>query len=83
MIVNGSCAETREHLSEHLEGELRGFRRWRVMRHLDRCDRCRAVLRSLAHTVEQLGSLGRGDLEPASSPSVADTVTERIRREER
>ena len=77
-IFNGSCEETREHLSAHLEGELRGWRRIRVLRHLTRCDRCREVLASLTRAVEQLRGLG-----PAwtAAPSVADAVAARIRSE--
>lgn len=76
-IFNGSCDETREHLSEHLEGELRGWRRIRVLRHLSRCDRCREVLQSLSRAVDQLRSLGRID---PPVPSVADEVVDRVRR---
>ena len=78
-FLYGSCAETREHLSEHMEGELRGLRRFRVLGHLARCERCRAVLASLARTVEHLRALGRDEPE---IDSVADTVVERIEREE-
>jgi predicted anti-sigma-YlaC factor YlaD len=78
-IWNGSCHETGEHLSEHLDGELRGLRRLRVTRHLARCELCRAVLRSLTRTLEELRSLGR--VEPPPSPSVAPAVIARIREE--
>jgi predicted anti-sigma-YlaC factor YlaD len=78
-VLYGSCAETRGHLSEHLEGELRGFRRFRVLGHLARCERCRAVLASLARTVEQLRTLARDEPEVGS---VADAVVDRIRQEE-
>ena len=78
-VLHGSCAETREHLSDHLEGELAGIRRFRVLGHLARCERCRAVLASLARTVEQLRTLGRDEPETGS---VADAVIDRIRQED-
>jgi anti-sigma factor RsiW len=78
-VLYGSCAETGARLSDYLEGELRGFRRFRVARHLARCERCRAVLASLTRTVEQLRELGR---DQPQIDSVAETVVDRIRREE-
>jgi anti-sigma factor RsiW len=78
-VLYGSCAETSARLSAYLEGELRGFRRFRVAGHLARCERCRAVLASLTRTVEQLRGLGR---EEPETESVADAVVERIRQEE-
>ena len=78
-LWNGSCHETGGHLSEHLDGELRGLRRLRVVRHLARCEMCRAVLKSLSRTIEGLRSLGRVELEPA--PSVVPAVMARIRGE--
>ncbi len=63
-LWNGSCEETEKHLSEHLDGELRGLRRWRVLRHLARCELCRAVFLSLTRTVERLRALGRVDPPP-------------------
>jgi len=76
-FFNGSCDEAREHLSEHLEGELRGWQRFRIGRHIRRCDRCREVVQSLARAVDQLTSLrGTG---PAI-PSVAAAVVERVGR---
>lgn len=81
--VIGSCEETQEQLSDRLDGELRGLRRLRVSLHLSRCDRCRAVMRSLSRTVEQVRLLGRADFVPPPGPSVTDVVAERIRRERR
>lgn len=78
-LRSGRCAETRAHLSEHLEGELTGRRAKRVLRHLHGCERCQAVLRSLAQAVEHLRELGRA--EPSPHPSLADAVLTRVRRE--
>lgn len=75
-------AETRERLSDHLEGELRVRDAKRVLRHLARCPHCREALRSLARAVDGLRLLGRFDA-PAVGASVADAVLERIRVEER
>lgn len=66
-------------MSALADGELRSFRRFRVVRHLAACDGCRAVYRSLLATIEGLRSLGR--LEPAPQPLLADFVLERLRRE--
>lgn len=78
-LWNGTCHETGEHLSEQLDGELRGLRRLRVARHLARCELCQAVLRSLIRTLEELRSLGK--IHPAPAPSVVPTVMARIREE--
>lgn len=80
-VAVGSCEETGERLSDRLEGELRGLRRLRVAAHLSRCDRCRAVLRSLTRTVDQVRELGRADFAPPPAGSVTDGVVERIRHE--
>lgn len=82
-LVTGSCEETQEQLSDRLDGDLRGLRRLRVAAHLAHCDRCRAVLRSLSRTVEQVRALGRADFVPPPGRSVSDDVVERIRRERR
>ena len=82
-VLVGSCEETGERLSDRMEGELRGLRRLRVAAHLSRCDRCRAVLRSLTRTVDQVRTLGQVDFAPPPSSSVTDDVVERIRRERR
>ncbi|HWJ43956.1 MAG TPA: zf-HC2 domain-containing protein [Gaiellaceae bacterium] len=74
-----SCAETRELLSDYVEGELQPRTRRRVVRHLLMCRRCRAVLRSLKTTIAGLNRLGRD--EPPPDPSVADSVIARVRSE--
>ena len=73
-----SCSETAENLSGYLEDELRFSLRRRVARHLRGCIECRALLRSLAWTIEQLRGVGRSEAAPGS---VAETVLERIRGE--
>ena len=78
-LWTASCEETGERLSEHLEGELRGVRGRRVLRHLARCEHCRAILASLARAVEHLRALGQ--VYPPPAPSLADAVVARIRRE--
>lgn len=70
-----TCSETADNLSGYLEDELPFSRRRRVARHLRSCIQCRALLRSLARTIEQLRALGRSE---AGSASVAKTVVERI-----
>jgi predicted anti-sigma-YlaC factor YlaD len=69
------CRETADDLSRYLEHDLSFSRRRRVARHLRRCIRCRALLDSLAWTIGQLRTLGRSEV---ASPSVAETVVERI-----
>jgi anti-sigma factor RsiW len=75
----GTCEQTRDRLSAHLEGALRGREARRVLRHLARCPHCREALRSLARTVDGLRSLGRADALISAPPSIADAVVERIR----
>jgi predicted anti-sigma-YlaC factor YlaD len=76
-----TCTETQEHLSEELEGELRGRTARRVRRHLRICPHCREALISLRHAVEGLRALGRADTSPDPDPtSVAGPVVDRIRR---
>jgi predicted anti-sigma-YlaC factor YlaD len=72
------CEETRERLSAAVDGDLRGWRRVRVLRHLRNCVRCRDVLSTLGRTVEGLRLLGRNTPRMAS---VADAVRDRIEHE--
>ena len=81
-MMVGSCAETREQLSAHLEGELTGLRGLRVRLHLAGCDACSAVARSLRKTVERLHELEE-TFVPAPAPSVAPVLLERIQRLDR
>ena len=76
-----SHRETRDHLSEYVEGELDDRTRTRIMRHLARCDRCRAMLESFLRTLEQLRSLG--DMEQVTpAPATANAVLRRIQQDE-
>ncbi len=74
-----SCEETGEAMSDLIDGELRGWRRWRVLRHLATCERCQAVYRSLLRTLGVLREVGAIELAP--QPALADAVVDRIRRE--
>jgi len=74
----GSCHETSELLSAHLEHDVPLTQRGRVRRHLARCVACQAVLRSLGRVVAELRALRLND---PSFPSVADAVVARVRRE--
>ena len=76
----GSCHETAELMSAHIEHDVPLTRRGRVRRHLARCAACQTVLRSLERVVAELRTLRRDD--DASFPSVADAVLARVRREE-
>ena len=77
-MMVGSCAETREQLSAHLEGELTGLRGLRVRLHLAGCSACSAIARSLRTTVDRLHDLNE-KFDPSPTPSVVPTVVERIR----
>jgi predicted anti-sigma-YlaC factor YlaD len=79
-LLLGGCDETRERLSDLVDGEARGIRGWRARAHLARCELCRAAYESLRRTVERLRALGETD-RPRSSRSVADAVVERVRDE--
>jgi predicted anti-sigma-YlaC factor YlaD len=74
-----SHEETGESLSALVEGELTGWRRWRVMRHLSKCEHCQAVYRSFVRALEALRDVAT--VEPAPQPALAEAVIERIRRE--
>jgi anti-sigma factor RsiW len=74
-----SCTETRELLSDYVDGELSAKTRRRVLRHLLMCRRCRAVLWSLRQTIAGLQALG--SVEPAPDSSVAGSVLARVRSE--
>lgn len=77
-----SHRETRDRLSDYVDGDLDARTRTRIMRHLDRCDRCRAMFESLTRTLEQLRSLGSTEqMTPATA--TVEAVVERIRREQR
>jgi predicted anti-sigma-YlaC factor YlaD len=75
-VLTASHNETAAHLSDLLEDDLGGIRRSRVERHLRRCEGCRAVLSSLAATIERLRGLAP-DL-PAH-PELADRIVGRLR----
>lgn len=77
-----TCRETRDRLSDYLEGDLGARTRTRIRGHLARCKHCHALLESLTRTLEQLralGSIGPGPPEPATIRA----VIERIERETR
>jgi anti-sigma factor RsiW len=77
-----TCRETRDRLSDYLDGDLGTRTRTRIKRHLARCEHCRALLASLTRTLDQLRSLGGGD-EGAPEPATVRAVVERIERERR
>lgn len=81
--IFASCEETRDRLSDQLEGELVGLRAWRVARHLGHCMRCSAMLRSLGRTVEHLHALARTDMAPPPAATVVDSVLQQIAHNER
>jgi predicted anti-sigma-YlaC factor YlaD len=75
-----TCAETRSRLSDYLEDDLSARTRTRIVRHLSRCEHCRALLESLARVLEQVRSLG--SLEQATpAPVTVRAILERIERE--
>lgn len=67
-------------MAAHAEGEFRGYSRWRVSRHLAKCEMCRALYRSLLEALDALRKLGRN--EPPPKPEIADSVIARIRESE-
>jgi anti-sigma factor RsiW len=81
-MMVGSCAETRELLSAHVEDELKGLRRLRMRLHLAGCDACSAAVRSLRKTIDRLHEL-EDTFTPDPAPSVAPAVLERIQRLDR
>jgi predicted anti-sigma-YlaC factor YlaD len=79
-LLHGSHEETQRLMSAHAEGELRGYTRWRVTRHLIKCDMCRALYRSFLEALDALRKLRRD--EPPPKPEIADSVIARIRESE-
>jgi predicted anti-sigma-YlaC factor YlaD len=77
-----SHRETRDRLSDFLEDELDARTRRRIVRHLARCERCRAMRESLSRTLEQLRSLGTVE-QVATAPATVSSVLERVQREDR
>jgi len=77
-----TCRETRDGLSDYLDGDLGPRARIRIMRHLARCEGCRALLDSLTRTLKQLRSLGTLD-QTSSAPATVKAIVERIERDER
>jgi predicted anti-sigma-YlaC factor YlaD len=77
-----TCGETRERLSDYIDGDLAARTRTRIMRHLSRCEHCRALLESVTRTLEQLRSMGSVEQAPPA-PATVRAVVERIEREER
>jgi predicted anti-sigma-YlaC factor YlaD len=77
-----TCRETRDHLSDYLDGDLGERTSIRIMRHLARCEHCRALLDSLTHTLGQLQSLGTID-QASPAPATVRAIVERIERDER
>jgi anti-sigma factor RsiW len=77
-----TCGETRDRLSDYIDGDLAARTRTRVMRHLSRCEHCRALLESLTRTLEQLRSIGSVEQAPPT-PATVRAVVERIEWEER
>ena len=80
-------------LSRYLDGELRRDERQRLEDHLLRCEGCRALLKSLAETVQALASLPRLEAPglaegiiaelragAASAPAVDDAPSSALRR---
>jgi predicted anti-sigma-YlaC factor YlaD len=80
-LLLGGCEDTRERLSDLVDGNARGIRGWRARAHLARCELCQAAYESLLRTVERLRALGESD-RPRSSGSVADAVVERVRHDQ-
>jgi anti-sigma factor RsiW len=79
--LNGSHGETARSMSALAEGELSGYRRWRVARHLARCAKCAALYRSFLSTLESLRGLGREERAP--DPDLPARVLERLQDEHR
>jgi predicted anti-sigma-YlaC factor YlaD len=78
-LLTASHEETAAYLSDVIDDELRRIRRSRIERHLRGCEGCRALLRSLASTVERLRDLSRREV--AANPGFADRVVAQLRQE--
>jgi hypothetical protein len=79
--LNGSHGETARHMSAFADGQLGGYRGWRVARHLARCHKCQALYRSFLTTLASVRELGREDPQP--DEEFVLRVTERLRKQSR
>jgi anti-sigma factor RsiW len=77
--LNGSHRETARHMSAFADGQLGGYRGWRVARHLARCEKCQALYRSFLATLAAVRELGRAD--PRPDEEFVSRLTERLRKE--
>ncbi len=77
--LNGSHRETARSMSAYAEGELGGYRRWRVTRHLARCEACRALQRAFVSTLASLRGLAGED--PPARPGFAGEIVAHVRAE--
>jgi anti-sigma factor RsiW len=68
-------------MSAFAEEELTGYRRWRVARHLARCEKCAALYRAFLSTLESLRGLGREEPEP--DHDLPGRILERLQSERR
>ena len=78
-LLTGSHEHTESRMSEHLDEELRGFGRFRLVQHLAWCEGCSSMYECLRVTVGGLRSMKSQQPEPA--PAIADAVIEQIHRE--
>jgi predicted anti-sigma-YlaC factor YlaD len=76
-----TCEETESRLSAYVDGDLRSMSRRRIERHLSRCRGCQEVLDALTRALGGLRTLGGRGETPATS-SLAETVVDRIRRDD-
>jgi predicted anti-sigma-YlaC factor YlaD len=79
-LLHGSHEETQRLMSARAEHELRGYTRWRVARHLVKCEMCRSLYQSFLEALRGLRALGSE--EPPPKPEIADSVVARIRASE-
>jgi len=78
-LLTGSHAQTEEHMSDHLDEELRGLARFRFVQHLRWCEGCSSMYECLRVTVGGLRQLRTE--QPESDPAIAEAVLVRLRRE--
>ena len=74
-----SCREMAEHLSDYLDGDLRGDLRSLIDAHRGDCPPCEAFVRTLARTVEVVRAQPREPLSPDLKRALARSLREASR----
>jgi predicted anti-sigma-YlaC factor YlaD len=74
-VVQISCREVVELVTEYLEGALSDVDRRRFEEHVEACSGCRAYLRQLRRVIELTGTLAPDDLSPEAEAALVEAFS--------